>query len=262
MFFRDEESKNHVRFLLDVVAGVANDTRSASMFTRIPEFLVRVLNIPSVSLAIVRNAHEGAAILLSAFSGTSVPPSFERELLDIHHQTPLAQDPANLDIANLEAGSMASFPRATVFSESIDQKHRLLLIVHQRGEDAQLPANTMEMLKLLSRQLCRMLEPLVIWLTKPQVVGAPFEHLTEREWIVLRHLDSDAGEKQIADQLGLSPHTLHSHIKSIYRKVGVQGRLQLLKRVEESVGELRRNFWVGRLAVVTPKAAGQDVSAA
>ena len=57
--------------------------------------------------------------------------------------------------------------------------------------------------------------------------------------MVLRGLNSDAGEKQLADQLGLSPHTLHSHIKSIYRKVGVQGRLPLLLRAEEAMRGLR-----------------------
>ena len=61
--------------------------------------------------------------------------------------------------------------------------------------------------------------------------------------MVLRGLNSDAGEKQLADELGLSPHTLHSHIKSIYRKVGVQGRLPLLLRAEEAMRGLR----VGRL---------------
>ena len=271
MLFRDEESKNRVQFLMDLVASIANDTRTAATFARIPGFLARNLNIPSVSLAVVQTVPEGAAILLSAFSGNSLPPSFERELLHIHQQTrpfSTAPDPAahaNLEIARMDAddaGSLATFPRATVFAESIDQKHRLLLIVHQHGDDPQLAAHITDVFQLLSRQLSRLLEPLVIWMTHPQVVGVPFDHITEREWIVLRQLDSDAGEKQIADQLGLSPHTLHSHIKSIYRKVGVQGRLQLLHRVDEAVSELRRNCWAVRLSVVTPKAAGQDASAA
>jgi DNA-binding NarL/FixJ family response regulator len=43
----------------------------------------------------------------------------------------------------------------------------------------------------------------------------------------------------LAGRLGLSPHTLHSHIKSIYRKVGVQGRLPLLLRAQGAVRALR-----------------------
>src|SRR5512146_2185357 len=78
-------------------------------------------------------------------------------------------------------------------------------------------------------------------MTRHGAVGKPCDRLTDREWIVLRHLDSDAGEKQLADQLNLSPHTLHSHIKSIYRKVGVQGRLPLLIRFNTALRELRNS---------------------
>ena len=71
--------------------------------------------------------------------------------------------------------------------------------------------------------------------SQPKALGAAFERLTDREWMVLQGLNSDAGEKQLADQLGLSPHTLHSHIKSIYRKVGVQGRLPAAARARECI---------------------------
>jgi DNA-binding NarL/FixJ family response regulator len=81
---------------------------------------------------------------------------------------------------------------------------------------------------------------MLAWQDSPRLLGSAFERLTEREWVVLRGLNSDDGEKQLADRLSLSPHTLHSHIKSIYRKVGVQGRLPLLLRLNTAIRELRQ----------------------
>jgi DNA-binding NarL/FixJ family response regulator len=52
--------------------------------------------------------------------------------------------------------------------------------------------------------------------------------LTKAEWRVLIALDSEATEKEIASNLSTSVNTLHSHIKSIYRRLGVQSRLSAL----------------------------------
>ena len=52
-------------------------------------------------------------------------------------------------------------------------------------------------------------------------------------------LCSDASEKQMADQMHISHHTVHSHIKSIYRKVGVQGRIPLLRLADDTLRGLR-----------------------
>jgi DNA-binding CsgD family transcriptional regulator len=271
MPFRDEEFANRTRVLMDVAVSLAHDTQDASGISRIPGFLGRILSLPSVSVAVVRAAPEGTTILLSAFSGTPLPPSFEQELLNIHERTQPpsprenAAPRATLEIARDAAaddGGLASFPRAAVFTQPIDERHRLLLIVHQHGDDPPLSTHVAEMLQLVSHQVGRLLEPLVIWLTHPDVVGEPFDRLTDREWVVLRRLDSDAGEKQLADQLGLSPHTLHSHIKSIYRKVGVQGRLQLLLKVAEARRELRRRSLEKRPAAVNPTEMDRTISAA
>ncbi|HUO07010.1 MAG TPA: helix-turn-helix transcriptional regulator [Phycisphaerae bacterium] len=59
--------------------------------------------------------------------------------------------------------------------------------------------------------------------------------LTRTEWRVLMALDSEMPEKQIATELATTANTLHSHIKSIYRRLGVQSRLSaiaLLRRAE------------------------------
>lgn len=51
--------------------------------------------------------------------------------------------------------------------------------------------------------------------------------LSATERSVLRHLLSPLTEKQIGNQLGRSPHTVHVHVKNIYRKLDVGSRRQL-----------------------------------
>ncbi len=50
--------------------------------------------------------------------------------------------------------------------------------------------------------------------------------LTEREHTVLSLLDSDLSESDIARQLFVSRDTVHSHTKSIYRKLGASTRAE------------------------------------
>ncbi|MEM8534713.1 MAG: helix-turn-helix transcriptional regulator [Chloroflexota bacterium] len=52
-----------------------------------------------------------------------------------------------------------------------------------------------------------------------------FEELTEREEEVLHYLSLGRSNPQIATQLGVSPHTVHNHTKSIFRKLNVRGRV-------------------------------------
>ncbi|HEY1685366.1 MAG TPA: helix-turn-helix transcriptional regulator [Tepidisphaeraceae bacterium] len=47
---------------------------------------------------------------------------------------------------------------------------------------------------------------------------------------VLDYLQGGLSEKQISNILGLSRHTIHCHVKQIYRKFGVTSRAELLSR--------------------------------
>jgi DNA-binding CsgD family transcriptional regulator len=51
--------------------------------------------------------------------------------------------------------------------------------------------------------------------------------LTRREHEVLGHLFAGRSYREIAESLYISPETVHSHCKRIYRKLGVTGRRQL-----------------------------------
>jgi DNA-binding NarL/FixJ family response regulator len=58
--------------------------------------------------------------------------------------------------------------------------------------------------------------------------------LSHRELQILAHLTDGGLYKQIAENLGISVHTVHNHAKRIYAKLGVDGRSQALRLVEES----------------------------
>lgn len=55
--------------------------------------------------------------------------------------------------------------------------------------------------------------------------------LSPRECGIVRCVFDGASEKRIAEQLGLSPHTVHTYLWRIYRKLHVQSRQELLVRV-------------------------------
>jgi DNA-binding CsgD family transcriptional regulator len=58
-------------------------------------------------------------------------------------------------------------------------------------------------------------------------------HLSEREEEVTRLLIQGKTNKEIAEQLFISVNTIKSHIKSIYKKLGVGNRIQLMHLIKE-----------------------------
>ena len=55
--------------------------------------------------------------------------------------------------------------------------------------------------------------------------------LSPRECGIVRHVFDGDSEKRTAERLGLSPHTVHTYLWRIYRKLQVQSREELLVRV-------------------------------
>lgn len=253
-------SKFRTEILMDISATLADMTRNFDLARKIPGYLCKALSLHPVTLAIVADSPTGPHVVLGACSRADCTRDCNADLLSIYEQTrPLSADAGPtlrpmIEIEKTCAGDKLpvpmdnAFPRATVFAQAIGEGHRLLLILHQPANNPHLSEGVTEVLQAVAQQLAKLLGCLVVWSSKPQALGAPFNRLTEREWNVLRGLESEAGEKQLADQLGLSPHTLHSHIKSIYRKVGVQGRLPLLMKAETSLRELRSERLNARLA--------------
>ena len=59
------------------------------------------------------------------------------------------------------------------------------------------------------------------------------ESLTRRELAVLQLLTSDLSERDIGRALYVSHNTVHSHVRSIFRKLGVSSRAAALDRTRE-----------------------------
>jgi DNA-binding CsgD family transcriptional regulator len=243
-------TKARTELLMDITATLTEYTQQPEDFRHIPGYLSGTLRLESISLAVIHEVKDGAHVVLGATSCVESSGTLEQDLLTLHEQTrPLsAGDGAALrstsevdlaDVTEVPVQFQAEFPRATVFAQSLEGGHRMLLVVHQKAHAPHLSAPISELLQGVARQLGKLMSCLLAWMSQPETLGAPFDRLTDREWMVLRGLNSECGEKQLADQLGLSPHTLHSHIKSIYRKVGVQGRLPLLLRAQQAIRTLR-----------------------
>ena len=55
--------------------------------------------------------------------------------------------------------------------------------------------------------------------------------LSGREFEIVRSIFSDQTEASIALHLGISEHTVHTHLERLYRKLGVSSRCQLVVRI-------------------------------
>jgi DNA-binding CsgD family transcriptional regulator len=68
------------------------------------------------------------------------------------------------------------------------------------------------------------------WIFQRERDASPYavEGLTRREQETLALLLTDASEKMMAAQLGISPHTVHDYVKRLYRKIGVTSRAALM----------------------------------
>ncbi|MEX0777220.1 MAG: helix-turn-helix transcriptional regulator [Phycisphaeraceae bacterium] len=55
--------------------------------------------------------------------------------------------------------------------------------------------------------------------------------LSQREQQIARMILDDFKELRIAREMGLSVHTVHTHLERLYRKLGVSSRVQLVVRL-------------------------------
>jgi LuxR family transcriptional regulator, maltose regulon positive regulatory protein len=63
--------------------------------------------------------------------------------------------------------------------------------------------------------------------------GTERSEITDREMDVLRLLDNGLSQHEIANELFLSFHTIHSHTKRLYAKLGASSRDMALARARE-----------------------------
>lgn len=84
------------------------------------------------------------------------------------------------------------------------------------------------------QQLLRLLHPAVAWAFTATALRPGLSAVSER---VFELMLVGLPEKAIAHRLGRSAHTIHSHVKRVYRHYGVCSRPQLLARVYDPRGQ-------------------------
>jgi len=52
-------------------------------------------------------------------------------------------------------------------------------------------------------------------------------HLSDRELAIVKHVFDDKSDCEIAKELGISRHTVNTHLGRLYRKLGVHSRLHV-----------------------------------
>lgn len=85
----------------------------------------------------------------------------------------------------------------------------------------------------------RAVSPLLIRRTRMaigQTPAGPGGWLTDRERVVLEQLTLGKSVRQIADDLGRSPHTVHDHVKALHRKLNASSRGELIARALGHLG--------------------------
>ena len=237
MLYQEVDSvRERIRRLM-ALASILNDhAGTLENLRHIPTCIARILHLRRVHLALLRwRAPQDHECLAAASSD----PAFAcavivQQALRVcpGHETAAANGLAAHDSAAPDPAAT----HAAALLRTLDPDHQLVLLV---DHDTPLPETRRESLELIADHLARVLPASLLWPIAPQKLGPPFADLTQREWRVLAGLNSDCGEKQLAAELQLSPHTLHSHIKAIYRKAQVRGRLALLERLHLAVRQFR-----------------------
>jgi DNA-binding CsgD family transcriptional regulator len=77
--------------------------------------------------------------------------------------------------------------------------------------------------------------------------------LSVRELQVVQGVFDDATEECIAARLGISPHTVHTHIRRLHQKLSVRTRTQLVVRVVASLVTEAGPLQAGRRVLHHPR---------
>jgi len=80
---------------------------------------------------------------------------------------------------------------------------------------------------------------------------------SKRELQIVREVFNDRTEFNIADGLGVSPHTIHTHCQRLYHKLAVTDRVRLILRVADEFLALTLEPGSTLPPICTNRAAGR-----
>ncbi|MBN2685472.1 MAG: response regulator transcription factor [Pontiellaceae bacterium] len=84
----------------------------------------------------------------------------------------------------------------------------------------------------------RIARQVILGMQQPEFSSTlPENLLTAREREILLYVEQGLAYKEIAEQLSISPHTVHTHVKKIYEKVEADGRQAVINKA-------RRMGWI------------------
>lgn len=95
---------------------------------------------------------------------------------------------------------------------------------------AEVHAGGVPLSRTIARRILRFAAEPPVSASAPRDEG---ETLSARELQLLEHIVTGATEAAIAAQLGISPHTVRTHVKNIYRKLRVTTRAGVVRRAFE-----------------------------
>lgn len=122
--------------------------------------------------------------------------------------------------------------RPVAIERRIDDRRRLVVGVFFDADGESQP-DLDATLDTVADFLAASVRVLLEWTSAGARVDKRFAALTPVEWETLRGLETPDSEKILADRLCRSAHTVHTHIKSVYRKLGVRTRIEAIMHTRE-----------------------------
>lgn len=216
-------SPNCCTELFQIASLVGASTFDPEFLPEIPQLLVKLLPLERALLMVVGIDATISSDITSAYQAVE------------------GKEPRELSISELDGAEYTETDKRTIsMAQTISPDCRVQLQLRWKITPAGSSLDASETSKVIFSMLSRMVHVLHSWRTQPHQLGSEFGKLSDAQWRALLSMSSDWSEKQLADQLGISHHTLHSHVKVIYLKLSVQSRLEAVRRLQRAV----RNYCV------------------
>lgn len=194
-----------------------NSQLLAESLGRSPRFEIAGVAAPEKVLPLLPLHKTDVAVIGVEFDGTTkkglrIARSLNTRYPDVRIVVLLDVGSRESIIASFRCGAMGVFCRTEPLCELVACIERV-----SRGEIGASPTNSRFLIEALkSTPSCE------------GITAAKIDLLTHRELQVAEHAAQGQSNKQIADQLGLSEHTIKNYLFHVFEKLGVSNRFELL----------------------------------